>query len=98
MAYGGYGKNSPPYTGTTEPYTPPVKPTPTPVHVPVSGGPVKEHCGNCGRAVETDFLCCPYCRHDLQAARKLRTAKTCRCGAVREENAKHCFKCGTRNT
>lgn len=111
MAYGGYGKNSPDYGHTHRPYTP--APTPTPVPAPATlPAPVRptpmprveptatgehEHCPGCARKVHLDFLVCPYCRHDLDAARKARKAHQCTCGAPRLAGDQHCFKCGTKH-
>lgn len=105
MAYGGYGKNSPDYDHTHRPYTP--TPTPVPLPAPVRPTPMprvepapkveQEHCTGCARKVQPDFLVCPYCRHDLETARKARQALQCTCGAPRVLGDQHCFKCGSKH-
>ncbi len=68
-------------------YSPMPRITPTPK-------PEQEHCPSCARKVQTDFLVCPYCRHDLDRSRKSRSAAQCQCGAPLVLGDRHCFKCG----
>lgn len=87
-------RSTPVTPAPTDPLPPPIRTTPSP-RVEPAPKVEKEHCTCCGKAVEADFLVCPYCRNDLEAARAARRSVLCACGAARVAVDKHCFKCGT---
>lgn len=99
MAWGGYGKNSPDYTTTERPFTGVANNTSaTPVPATRARTGAQEFCCSCGKKVADNFLVCPYCRFDLEAARVGREKSECsKCGAGRSGGAVHCHACGKKH-